>query len=84
MIRFLEAARDLGSKNITVNLIQSGHIDTDMNPDNTEFAENIKKYIALGRYGKPEEIASAVTFLASEEASYITGSVLTVDGGFLT
>lgn len=76
-------ARDLGSKNITVNLVQPGPIDTDMNPDNTEFAQEIKKSVALGRYGKPEEIAAAVVFLASEEASYITGATLTVDGGFL-
>jgi 3-oxoacyl-[acyl-carrier protein] reductase len=76
-------ARDLGPKNITVNLVQPGPIDTDMNPDNTEFAEMIKKNVPLGRYGKPEEIASAVAFLASQEASYITGAALTVDGGFL-
>lgn len=76
-------ARDLGSKNITVNLVQPGPIDTDMNPDNTEFAEMVKKSVALGRYGKPEEIASAVAFLASPDASYITGATLTVDGGFL-
>lgn len=76
-------ARDLGPKNITVNLVQPGPIETDMNPDNTEFAELIKKGVALGRYGKPEEIASAVTFLASQDASYITGATLTVDGGFL-
>lgn len=76
-------ARDLGPKNITVNLVQPGPIDTDMNPDNTEFAREIKKSVPLGRYGKPEEIASAVAFLASHEASYITGAVLTVDGGFL-
>jgi 3-oxoacyl-[acyl-carrier protein] reductase len=76
-------ARDLGPKNITVNLVQPGPINTDMNPDHTEFAERIKKNVALGRYGKPEEIASAVAFLASQEASYITGATLTVDGGFL-
>lgn len=76
-------ARDLGPKNITVNLIQPGPIDTDMNPDHTEFAEMVKKSVALGRYGKPEEIASAAAFLASSDASYITGATLTVDGGFL-
>jgi 3-oxoacyl-[acyl-carrier protein] reductase len=76
-------ARDLGSKNITVNLIQPGPIDTDMNPDNTEFASEVKKSVALGRYGKPEEIAAAALFLASEDASYVTGATLTVDGGFL-
>ena len=54
-----------------------------MNPDNTEFAEMVKKSVALGRYGKPDEIASVVAFLASQEASYITGATLTVDGGFL-
>lgn len=76
-------ARDLGPRNITVNLVQPGPIDTDMNPDGTDFAEEAKTRVALGRYGKPEEIASAVVFLASEEASYITGATLTVDGGFL-
>jgi 3-oxoacyl-[acyl-carrier protein] reductase len=76
-------ARDLGPKNITVNLIQPGPIDTDMNPDHTDFATEVKKSVALGRYGKPEEIAAAVAFLASDDAAYITGSVLTVDGGFL-
>jgi 3-oxoacyl-[acyl-carrier protein] reductase len=76
-------ARDLGPKNITVNLVQPGVIDTDMNPDYTDFAEMMKKGVALGRYGRPEEIASAVAFLASEDASYITVATLTVDGGFL-
>ncbi len=76
-------ARDLGLKNITVNLVQPGPINTDMNPDNTEFATEVKKSVALGRYGKPEEIASAVAFLASDEASSVTGAILTVDGGFL-
>lgn len=77
-------ARDLGPKNITVNLVQPGPIDTDMNPDDhSEYAEEIRKSVALKRYGKPEEIASAVAFLASQEASYITGATLTVDGGFL-
>lgn len=75
-------ARDLGPKNITVNVVQPGPIDTDMNPDDTDFAEMLKPQIALGRYGKPEEVAAAVAFLASEDASYITGSAITVDGGF--
>lgn len=76
-------ARDLGPKNITVNMVQPGPINTDMNPDNTDFAEEIKKSVALGRYGTPEEIAAAVVFLANPGASYITGTTLTVDGGFL-
>ncbi|MBA3816833.1 MAG: 3-oxoacyl-ACP reductase FabG [Parachlamydiaceae bacterium] len=76
-------ARDLGPKNITVNLVQPGPIDTDMNPDGTEHAERSKKSVALGRYGTPDEIASAVAFLASQDASYITAATLTVDGGYL-
>lgn len=75
-------ARDLGPKNITVNLVQPGHIDTDMNPENTDFARLVKGYLAIKRYGKPEEVAAAVAFLASPEASYITSSILNVDGGF--
>jgi len=63
--------------------VQPGPINTDMNPDNTDFAKEVTKSVALGRYGKPEEIAAAVAFLASEDASYITGATLTVDGGFL-
>lgn len=76
-------ARDLGHKNITVNLVQPGPIDTDMNPDNTPRAEEFKEHIPLARYGQPEEIASGVLFLASSEASYINGTTLTIDGGLL-
>jgi 3-oxoacyl-[acyl-carrier protein] reductase len=76
------AARDLASRNITVNVIQSGSIGTDMNPDAGDFAAAQKSSIALGRFGRPEEIAAGVVFLASPEASYITGTVLNIDGGF--
>lgn len=76
------AARDLAGKGITVNTVQPGPIGTDMNPEDSEFADQIRSVVPLGRYGRPEEIASAVAYLASPEASYITGTTLTVDGGF--
>lgn len=74
-------AWDLGKKGITVNTVQPGPVATDMNPDNTDFAESMKGGLALGRYGHVDEIASAVAFLVSPEASYITGTTLNVDGG---
>lgn len=76
-------ARDLGPKGITVNVVQPGPVNTDMNPDGTDFAAALKAATALGRYGKPEEIAAAVAFLASPDAAFITGATLNVDGGLL-
>ena len=76
------AARDLAPRKITVNVIQSGSIGTDMNPDEGAFAAAQKSSIALGRFGRSEEVDAGVVFLASPEASYITGTVLNVDGGF--
>ena len=74
-------ARELGPREITANLVQPGSIDTDMNPADGPFADTLKQFMALGRYGKPDDIANAVAFLASRKAQYITGSALTVDGG---
>ncbi len=75
------AARDLGPRGITVNVVQPGPTATDMNPDSGDFAASLKAETALGRYARPEEIASAIVFLAGPGASYITGTELTIDGG---
>jgi len=74
-------ARDLGSRDITVNVIQPGAINTDMNPEDGPFAEALKGMAALGRYGQPDDIAAAVAFLVGPNARYITGATLNVDGG---
>lgn len=75
-------ARDLGPRGITINNVQPGPVDTDMNPATGEFAESLMGFMAVGRYGKVEEIASFVAYLAGPEAAYITGASLTIDGGF--
>jgi len=74
-------SRDLGPRNITVNVIQPGAINTEMNPDDGPFADTLKGMASLGRYGQPDDIAAAVAFLVSPDASYITGATLNVDGG---
>ena len=82
MIAFTKGlARELGPQEITVNLVQPGSIDTDMNPAHGPFGDALRQFMALGHYGKPDDIANAVAFLASDKAKYITGTTLTVDGG---
>ncbi|WP_143304696.1 3-oxoacyl-ACP reductase family protein [Chitinophaga vietnamensis] len=75
-------ARDLGAKGITANLVQPGPIDTDMNPANGAHASSVAAYTALGHYGKVEDIAALVTFLASAESGFITGTEQTIDAGY--
>lgn len=75
-------ARDLGPRGITVNNVQPGPVDTDMNPENGDFAATMKGLMAIERYGRAEEIAAFVAYLAGPEAGYVTGASLTIDGGF--
>lgn len=75
-------AHDLGNRKITVNLVQPGPIDTDMNPANSPWADGMRARMPLGTYGTGEDIAAMVSFLAGDESKFITGSMLTVDGGF--
>jgi 3-oxoacyl-[acyl-carrier protein] reductase len=74
-------ARDLGSRQITINNVQPGRIDTVMNPANGPMADQIRGSIALGRYGSGDDIAGLVAWLASPDAAFITGTSLKVDGG---
>jgi 3-oxoacyl-[acyl-carrier protein] reductase len=74
-------SREVGGRGITVNNIQPGPIDTDLNPASGDWATPQKAMTALNRYGRVEEIAAMVAFVAGPEAAYITGANLTVDGG---
>lgn len=75
-------ARDLGPRGITVNNVQPGPVDTDLNPANGPFAETLKGMMALPRYGSGDEIAAMVAYLAGPEAGFVTGASLDIDGGF--
>ncbi len=77
-------ARELGARDITVNLVQPGSTDTEANPADGEFAEFQKALSPLGRFNAPRDVAAAVAFLASPAARQITGAVLNVDGGATT
>jgi 3-oxoacyl-[acyl-carrier protein] reductase len=74
-------AREVGSRGITVNNVQPGPIDTDLNPATGDWAVPQKAVTALNRYGHVDDIAAMVAFVAGPEASYVTGANLTVDGG---
>ncbi|WP_420959720.1 SDR family NAD(P)-dependent oxidoreductase [Brucella sp. IR073] len=74
-------ARDLGHRRITVNLVQPGSTDTDMNPADTDHADAQRARMAIKDYAKPEDIAGLVAWLASEEGRYVTGTAITLDSG---
>jgi 3-oxoacyl-[acyl-carrier protein] reductase len=75
-------AKEVGSRNITVNAVAPGFIETDLTSGlRDEWREQVLSVTPAGRFGTPEEVASTVLFLASEEAAYITGQVISVDGG---
>ena len=75
-------AQEVAARGVTVNAVAPGFIDTDMTKDLPQ--EELKQMIPVGRFGRPEEVAAAVAFLVSEDAAYITGEVISVNGGLYT
>ena len=75
-------ARELGPRGITVNIVEPGPIDTDMNPAAGAGAADQARMTALGHYGAPEDVAAMVAHLASDAGRYITGTAILVDGGY--
>jgi 3-oxoacyl-[acyl-carrier protein] reductase len=75
-------SRDLGPRGITVNNVQPGPIDTDLNPADGQYAGMIMPTLSISRYGHTDEVAGLVAYLAGPESAYITGTNLTIDGGF--
>lgn len=74
-------AQDLASRNILVNVVQPGPIDTDLNPASGDFGAMLTAMVPLKRYGTVDEVAALTAFLASDEASYINGTTIDIDGG---
>jgi 3-oxoacyl-[acyl-carrier protein] reductase len=75
-------ARELGPRGITVNTVQPGPVETDMNPATGEFADAVRTMTAVGHYAQPRDIADAVAFLARPEARFVTGTAWNIDGGY--
>ena len=75
-------ARDLGPRGITVNVVQPGPVDTDMNPADGPMRDVMHSFMAIKRHGTPAEIAGMVAYLTGPEAGYVTGAMHTIDGGF--
>ena len=75
-------ARDLGPKGITVNNVQPGPTDTEMNPESGEFASMLHGLMAIPRHAHADEVAGMVAYVVSPEAGFVTGASLTIDGGF--
>ncbi|SMD23120.1 3-oxoacyl-ACP reductase family protein [Lentzea albidocapillata] len=75
-------AREVSGRGITVNTVQPGPVDTDMNPADGPFADSVRTHIAAARYGTADEVGSLVTYLAGPDAAYITGATINVDGGY--